>query len=182
MLPVFRAVVFVIHLKPGDIVPGILVLRPLLSIRPFVYRLSLLLYGEALDFKAPLLRALEAVNRAAVDILPVFRPEGGKSVLLSGMGSRRYFLGRRSLWAARPDLVLTGRTMMGHESAKNQQLDDHYFGFYTDSGDCFYEGSGIRMSAIGNPVKPATMRWLRTSSNLLRFSKRPIWLMTTISC
>lgn len=83
--------------------------------------------GEALDFKAPLLRALEAVNRAAVDICRYFDPKVEKVFSYLGW-EQEYFLVDESLWAARPDLVLTGRTMMGHESAKNQQLDDHYFG------------------------------------------------------
>ena len=137
--------------------------------------------GEALDFKAPLLRALEAVNRAAVDICRYFDPKVEKVFSYLGW-EQEYFLVDESLWAARPDLVLTGRTMMGHESAKNQQLDDHYFGSIPTRVIAFMKDLEYECQQLGIPVKPATMRWLRTSSNLLRFSKRPIWLMTTISC
>ena len=83
--------------------------------------------GEALDYKAPLLKALNAVDRAAVEVCHYFDPKVEKVISYLGW-EQEYFLVDESLWAARPDLILTGRTMMGHESAKNQQLDDHYFG------------------------------------------------------
>ncbi|MCD7936988.1 MAG: glutamine synthetase III [Tannerellaceae bacterium] len=83
--------------------------------------------GEPLDYKAPLLKALEAVNKAAVDVCHYFDPNVKKVFSYLGW-EQEYFLVDEGLYAARPDLLLTGRTLMGHESSKNQQLEDHYFG------------------------------------------------------
>ncbi|MCD8193176.1 MAG: glutamine synthetase III [Tannerellaceae bacterium] len=83
--------------------------------------------GESLDYKAPLLKSLEAVNKAAVDVCHYFNPEVKKVYSYLGW-EQEYFLVDEGLYAARPDLLLTGRTLMGHESSKNQQLEDHYFG------------------------------------------------------
>ena len=80
--------------------------------------------GEALDYKAPLLRALHAVDRAATDVCRYFYPEVSKVKCNLGW-EQEYFLVDEGLYSARPDLMLTGRTLMGHESAKNQQMDDH---------------------------------------------------------
>ncbi|MBP5375179.1 MAG: glutamine synthetase III, partial [Bacteroidaceae bacterium] len=83
--------------------------------------------GEALDYKAPLLRALCAVDKAATEVSRYFYPNVTK--VHSNLGwEQEYFLVDEDLYNARPDLVLTGRTLMGHDSAKNQQMDDHYFG------------------------------------------------------
>ena len=83
--------------------------------------------GEALDYKAPLKRALHAVNVAATEVCHYFDPAVKK--VQSNLGwEQEYFLVDEGLYAARPDLLLTGRTLMGHDSAKNQQMDDHYFG------------------------------------------------------
>lgn len=83
--------------------------------------------GESLDFKTPLLRALNAVDKAAAEVARYFDPE--VKHVMSYLGwEQEYFLVDASLFSARPDLVMTGRTLMGHESAKNQQLEDHYFG------------------------------------------------------
>lgn len=83
--------------------------------------------GEALDYKTPLLRSLAAVDRAATEVCRYF--DRNVTKVFSYLGwEQEYFLVDEALWAARPDLVLTGRTLMGHESAKNQQLEDHYFG------------------------------------------------------
>ena len=82
--------------------------------------------GESLDYKAPLLKALEAVNKAAVDVCHYFNPEVKKVYSYLGW-EQEYFLVDEGLYAARPDLLLSGRTLMGHESSKNQQLEDHYF-------------------------------------------------------
>ena len=81
--------------------------------------------GESLDYKAPLLKALRAVNKAATDVCRYFNPEVNKVVAYLGW-EQEYFLVDEGLYAARPDLLLTGRTLMGHDSAKNQQLEDHY--------------------------------------------------------
>ena len=83
--------------------------------------------GEALDFKAPLLRSIEAVDKAATAVCQLFDPEVKKVTAYLGW-EQEYFLVDEGLWAARPDLMLTGRTLTGHESAKSQQLEDHYFG------------------------------------------------------
>ncbi len=83
--------------------------------------------GEALDYKAPLLKALNAVDKAAADVCHYFDPKIKKVVSYLGW-EQEYFLVDDALYAARPDLVMTGRTLIGHESAKNQQLEDHYFG------------------------------------------------------
>ncbi|MDD4990958.1 MAG: glutamine synthetase III [Paludibacter sp.] len=83
--------------------------------------------GEALDLKAPLLKALAAIDKAAVAVCQMFDPNVKKVVAYLGW-EQEYFLVDEGLYATRPDLVLTGRTLMGHDSAKNQQLDDHYFG------------------------------------------------------
>jgi glutamine synthetase len=83
--------------------------------------------GEQLDYKTPLLKALGAVDKAAVDVCHYFDTSVKKVFSYLGW-EQEYFLVDAGLYAARPDLLLTGRTLIGHESAKNQQLDDHYFG------------------------------------------------------
>ena len=83
--------------------------------------------GEHLDYKTPLLKALGAVDKAAVDVCHYFDTSVKKVFSYLGW-EQEYFLVDEGLYAARPDLLLTGRTLIGHESAKNQQLDDHYFG------------------------------------------------------
>ena len=83
--------------------------------------------GEALDYKTPLLKALNAIDKAAVDVCKLFYPEVKKVFSYLGW-EQEYFLVDKALYLARPDLILTERTLMGHESAKNQQLEDHYFG------------------------------------------------------
>jgi glutamine synthetase len=83
--------------------------------------------GESLDMKAPLLKALSAVDKAATAVCQMFDPNVKKVVSYLGW-EQEYFLVDEGLYATRPDLLLTGRTLLGHESAKNQQLEDHYFG------------------------------------------------------
>ena len=83
--------------------------------------------GEALDYKTPLKKSLKAVGDAALEICRMFDPKVRKVFTYLGW-EQEYFLVDEDLYAARPDLMLTGRTLMGHESSKNQQLDDHYFG------------------------------------------------------
>lgn len=108
--------------------------------------------GEALDFKAPLLKTLDAVNRAAVAVCHYFDPQVEKVYSYLGW-EQEYFLVDESLWAARPDLVLTGRTLMGHESAKNQQLDDHYFGSIPTRVIAFMKDLEYECLQLGIPVK-----------------------------
>ena len=83
--------------------------------------------GEALDYKTPLLKALSAVDNAATEVCRLFDSSVKKVYSYLGW-EQEYFLVDEDIYAVRPDLVLTGRTLMGHESAKNQQLEDHYFG------------------------------------------------------
>ena len=108
--------------------------------------------GEALDYKAPLLRALKAVNVAATEVCHYFDPEVKKVV--SNLGwEQEYFLVDEGLYAARPDLLLTGRTLMGHDSAKNQQMDDHYFGAIPEHVQAFMKDLEIHALELGIPVK-----------------------------
>lgn len=83
--------------------------------------------GEALDYKTPLLKSVNAVNKAATAVCHYFDSSVKKVTSFLGW-EQEYFLVDEGLYAARPDLLLTGRTLLGHESAKNQQLEDHYFG------------------------------------------------------
>ena len=108
--------------------------------------------GEALDYKAPLLRALHAVNVAATNVCHYFYPDVKK--VISNLGwEQEYFLVDEDLYAARPDLILTGRTLMGHESAKHQQMDDHYFGTIPERVQAFMKDLEIQALELGIPVK-----------------------------
>ena len=108
--------------------------------------------GEALDYKAPLLRALHAVNVAATDVCHYFDPSVKK--VTSNLGwEQEYFLVDEGLYAARPDLLLTGRTLMGHDSAKNQQMDDHYFGSIPERVAAFMRELEIEALELGIPCK-----------------------------
>ena len=108
--------------------------------------------GEALDYKAPVLRALSAVNKAATDVAQYFYPEVKKVV--SNLGwEQEYFLVDEDLYAARPDLMMTGRTLMGHDSAKNQQMDDHYFGTIPMRVAQFMRELEIKALELGIPCK-----------------------------
>ncbi|MBQ4280101.1 MAG: glutamine synthetase III [Rikenellaceae bacterium] len=108
--------------------------------------------GESLDYKVPLLKALEAVNKAAVEVCHLFDPEVRKVYSYLGW-EQEYFLVDEGLWAARPDLMLTGRTLMGHESAKNQQLEDHYFGAIPTRVMAFMKDLEYECYKLGIPVK-----------------------------
>ena len=108
--------------------------------------------GEALDYKAPLLRALHAVDQAATDVCKYFYPEVTRVKCNLGW-EQEYFLVDEGLYSARPDLMLTGRTLMGHESAKNQQMDDHYFGTIPDRVQAFMKDLEIQALELGIPCK-----------------------------
>ena len=108
--------------------------------------------GESLDYKAPLLRALHAVNVAATDVCHYFDQTVKK--VTSNLGwEQEYFLVDEGLYAARPDLLLTGRTLMGHDSAKNQQMDDHYFGAIPERVQAFMKDLEIEALELGVPCK-----------------------------
>ena len=108
--------------------------------------------GEALDYKAPLLRSLHAVNSAALDVAQLFYPDVRKVQTNLGW-EQEYFLVDEDLYMARPDLMLTGRTLMGHDSAKNQQMDDHYFGAIPERVQAFMKDLEVQALELGIPCK-----------------------------
>ena len=108
--------------------------------------------GEALDYKAPLLRALHAVGKAAKDVCQYFYDDVTKVQVNLGW-EQEYFLVDEGLYSARPDLLMTGRTLMGHESAKTQQMDDHYFGTIPDRVQAFMKDLEIQALELAIPVK-----------------------------
>jgi glutamine synthetase len=108
--------------------------------------------GEALDYKTPLLKALAAVNKAATETCQFFDPNV-KRVQANLGWEQEYFLVDESLFSARPDLMLTGRTLMGHESAKNQQLEDHYFGSIPVRVAAFMKELEYEGYKLGLPLK-----------------------------
>ena len=108
--------------------------------------------GEALDYKTPLLKALSAIDKAAVEVCKLFDPNVKRVYSYLGW-EQEYFLVDQALYEARPDLVLTGRTLMGHESAKNQQLEDHYFGAIPPRVAAFMREVEIEAYKYGIPFK-----------------------------
>lgn len=108
--------------------------------------------GEALDYKTPLLRALQAVDNAAVDVCKYF-DKNVKKVNASLGWEQEYFLIDSGLANSRPDLMLTGRTLLGHSSAKGQQLDDHYFGTIPNRAMAFMRDLEHECMLLGIPVK-----------------------------
>ncbi len=108
--------------------------------------------GEALDYKTPLLKSISAVDKAATAVCRYFHPEVKKVISYLGW-EQEYFLVDEDLYAARPDLALTGRTLMGHESAKNQQLEDHYFGSIPQRVIKFMEEVEYACYELGIPIK-----------------------------
>ncbi|MDR3137773.1 MAG: glutamine synthetase III [Tannerellaceae bacterium] len=109
--------------------------------------------GESLDYKAPLLKSIEAVSKAAVEVCHLFPSSTDVEKVYSYLGwEQEYFLVDEDLYAARPDLLLTGRTLMGHESSKNQQLEDHYFGAIPTRVQQFMKELEIEAWKLGIPV------------------------------
>jgi len=108
--------------------------------------------GEALDYKAPLLKALSALDKAAVAVCQYFDKDVTKVIATLGV-EQEYFLVDEALYYARPDLVLAERTLMGHQSAKDQQLSDHYFGSIPDRVMNFIEDFECEAHKLGIPVK-----------------------------
>lgn len=107
--------------------------------------------GEALDYKMPLLKALHAVNEAAVDVCQYFDKNVKKTTATLGW-EQEYFLVDKALFNARPDLMMTGRALFGHASAKGQQLDDHYFGSITARVTAFMRDFETEAIRLGIPV------------------------------
>ena len=108
--------------------------------------------GEALDYKTPLIRSIEALNKAAKDVCHYFNEDVNKVITYLGW-EQEYFLVDEDLYSARPDLSLTERTLLGHESAKNQQLDDHYFGAIPSRVQEFMKDLETECYKLGIPVK-----------------------------
>jgi glutamine synthetase len=108
--------------------------------------------GEALDYKAPLLKALSVLDKAAVDVCHYF--DKGINKVNSSLGiEQEYFLVDLALFNARPDMLLTGRTLFGHSSAKNQQLEDHYFGSIPERVVAFMQDFETEALILGIPLK-----------------------------
>ena len=108
--------------------------------------------GEALDYKAPLKKALRAVDKATTAVVKYFNPEVKKVQANLGW-EQEYFLVDEGLYSARPDLLMTGRTLMGRGSAKNQQMEDHYFGSIPSRVAAFMRDLEIQALELGIPCK-----------------------------
>ena len=108
--------------------------------------------GEALDYKTPLLKAMNSVDKAAVDVCQYFDKNVTKVIVTLGW-EQEYFLIDDALYNSRPDLILTGRTLMGSQSSKDQQLDDHYFGSIPERVASFMKDFEIEAYMLGIPVK-----------------------------
>lgn len=108
--------------------------------------------GEALDYKTPLLRALYVLDNAAVDVCKYF-DKNVKKVNTSLGWEQEYFLIDSALAASRPDIVQTGRTLLGHSAAKGQQLDDHYFGSIPARALAYMRDLEVECMLLGIPVK-----------------------------
>jgi len=125
----------------------------------FIYRTTLCIptvfvayTGEALDYKTPLLRALQAVDKAATDVCNYFDKNVNK--VTSSLGwEQEYFLIDKALAVSRPDMVMTGRTLLGHAPAKGQQLDDHYFGSIPSRALNFMRDLETECMLLGIPAK-----------------------------
>lgn len=108
--------------------------------------------GEALDLKAPLLKSLNVVDKAATAVCQMFDPNVKKVFAYLGW-EQEYFLVDEALYATRPDLMLTGRTLLGHESAKNQQMEDHYFGSVPTRVAAYMKDLEFEAYKFGIPLK-----------------------------
>ncbi len=107
--------------------------------------------GEALDYKAPLLKALDAVDKAATDVCQYF--DKNITRVRSTLGwEQEYFLVDAALYNARPDLIMSGRALLGHSPAKGQQLDDHYFGSIPERATAFMQDVETEAYKLGIPV------------------------------
>jgi len=108
--------------------------------------------GHSLDYKAPLLKATEALNKAAVDVCNYFDKNINKVTVTLGW-EQEYFVVDEAMFNARPDLVMTGRTVYGHSSAKNQQLEDHYFGSIPERTYAYMRDFETESYKLGIPLR-----------------------------
>jgi glutamine synthetase len=127
--------------------------------------------GEALDYKAPLLKALSELDRAAVDVCQYFDKDVTKVIGTLGI-EQEYFLIDEALYYARPDLVLADRTLMGHQSSKDQQLSDHYFGSIPERVMNFMQDFECTAHKLGIPVKTRHNEVLPTSLSAPLFMRK----------
>ncbi|MGN1059958.1 MAG: glutamine synthetase III, partial [Clostridia bacterium] len=109
--------------------------------------------GEALDKKTPLLRSVEALSKQAVRILRLFGDQETTRVHVSCGAEQEYFLIDKKLWKERPDLVFTGRTLLGAKPPKTQEMDDHYFGTLKERVSAFMKELDIALWKVGVPAK-----------------------------
>lgn len=132
--------------------------------------------GEALDYKAPLLKSLHAVDKAATTVVSLLEPAVTRVKSFLGW-EQEYFLVDEGLFAARPDLLLTGRTLMGHSSAKDQQLEDHYFGAIPERVAAFMQELEIEALKLGIPAKTC-----HNEAAPNQFELAPIFEETNLAC
>ncbi|MGB0368597.1 MAG: glutamine synthetase III, partial [Flavobacteriales bacterium] len=109
--------------------------------------------GESLDHKSPLLRSANFIDKAATTVIQEYFDRNVSRVICTLGWEQEYFLVDRALYNARPDLALTGRTLFGHSSAKDQQLDDHYFGSINERVTAYIRDFEIEALKLGIPVK-----------------------------
>jgi glutamine synthetase len=107
--------------------------------------------GESLDYKTPLLRALNCIDKAAVDVCQYFDKNVNKVIATLGW-EQEYFVVDQALFNARPDLMMTGRALFGHAPAKGQQLEDHYFGSIPERVNAFMREYEMESLRLGIPV------------------------------
>lgn len=132
--------------------------------------------GESLDYKTPLLRAIHAIDKAATDICQRYFDKNATKVTPSLGWEQEYFLVDSALYKTRPDLIFTGRTLLGHSPAKGQQLDDHYFGAIPTRVLNFMKELEIECMKLGIPV---TTRHNEVAPN--QFELAPMYEETNVA-
>jgi glutamine synthetase len=137
--------------------------------------------GESLDYKTPLLRTLSLVDKAATDVCRYF-DKNVKRVQATLGWEQEYFLVDSALYRARPDLALTGRTVFGHSSAKDQQLSDHYFGIIAERALDFMKDFEYEAHRLGIPIKTRHNEVAPANLNVPRFLQKPTLQLTRTSC
>jgi glutamine synthetase len=133
--------------------------------------------GEALDYKMPLLKALHAVDKAAIDVINSYFDKDAKKITANLGWEQEYFLIDDALFNARPDLMLCDRTLMGHTSAKNQQLEDHYFASIPERVANFMKNVEYEAHKLGIPIKT---RHNEVAPNQFEFA--PIFEECNLAC
>lgn len=137
--------------------------------------------GEALDKKVPLLRSIDAMNKAAQKVLKLLGHTEIARVNSSCGAEQEYFLVDSNFAHQRPDLLLAGRTLFGKSPAKGQEFDDHYFGAIPERVQIFMQDVEAQLYKLGIPQKPVTMKWHRVNLKLRLCLKRQTWPVITNS-